>query len=252
MSALRRFSVSRIIGVLQGGSSRPLLVESGAGRFVLKLVGAPDGARALAAEWIGTSLAALSGLPTLELVALDLEPALAASIEDPEIRELVERGAGLCLGVRELCGSRQATFAELEQADDDFAMRILWLDILLQNPDRRRENPNILRQGQALLAIDHASALPFHHDWLISEDSPAAELEPPAGHVFSARATSLPAWHGRLRQNITRQQLLTICHALPNEWLGSASFETVARQREAYAAYLWKRLRAMDALWPLG
>jgi hypothetical protein len=247
---VKRFAVSRILGVVPGGSSRALLVESDAGRFFLKLVGAPDGARALVAEWIGTSLAALSGLPTLELAALELEPMLAASIEDTEIRELVQRGAGLCLGVRELRGARQATLVELKQADDDFALRILWLDILLQNPDRRRENPNILRQGQALLAIDHASTLPFHHDWLVSENAPAAEHEPPARHVFSARAAGLPAWHGRLRRTITREQLLIICHALPNEWLGSTSFESPERQREAYGAYLWKRLRAMDALWP--
>jgi hypothetical protein len=226
-----------------------LLVDSTSGRFVLKLVGGPDGPRALAAEWIGTSVAALAGLPTLELVALELDPALAATIEDTEIREFVERGAGLCLGVRELRGARQASANELDQADDDFALRVLWLDLLVQNPDRRRANPNILRQGQALLAIDHASALPFHHDWLVTEASPRDDLAPQPTHLFAARAARLPEWHRALRGLVSREGLRSICHELPGPWLGALSFGTPERQREAYATYLWKRLRAMDTLW---
>ncbi|HVJ17889.1 MAG TPA: HipA family kinase [Polyangiaceae bacterium] len=249
MSVLRRFSVNRVLGVLQGGSSRPLLVESDAGRFVLKLVGGPEGPRALAAEWIGTSIAALAGLPTLELVALELDPALAVAFIDSELREFTERGAGLCLGVRELRGATPALARDLEHADDDFAMRILWVDVLLQNPDRRRENPNILRHGHALVAIDHASAIPFHHDWLVTEASPGADLAPPVTHLFAARAAELGQWHGRLRPLVTREALLAVCQDLPEEWLGALSFETPARQRQAYAAYLWKRLQAMDRLW---
>jgi hypothetical protein len=248
--SLRRFGVSRIVSVLPGGSSRPLLVESSAGRFVLKLVGGPEGPQALAAEWIGTKVAALAGLPTLEIAALELDPALATDLLDTELREFAARGAGLCLGVRQLAGARQATSKELTQADDDFALRILWLDVLVQNPDRRGENSNILRHGQALVAIDHASALPFHHDWLVTEDSPGSDLAAPPGHVFGSRAALLPEWHRRLRPLLSREALLEICHDLPDEWLGPASFATPSRQREAYAAYLWKRLRSMDALWP--
>jgi hypothetical protein len=248
VTRLARFGVTRLLGVLPGGSSRPLLVETESGRFVLKLVGGPEGPRALAAEWIGTGVAALVGLPTLELVALELDPALARDLDDTELREFAERGAGLCLGVRELRGARPARLEELEQVDDDFALRILWLDLLLQNPDRRRENTNILRYGQALLAIDHASAVPFHHDWIVDEQSPSAELEPPSSHVFATRAARLPAWHARLRASLPRESLLAICAELPEVWLGPLSFESAARQREAYAVYLWKRLQAMDAL----
>jgi hypothetical protein len=246
MPRLHRFTATRIAGVAGGGSSRPLLVETEAGRFVVKLVGGPDGPRALAAEWIGTSLAALAGLPTLELAALDLDPELAAPLVESELREAVQRGAGLCLGLRELSGARQARARELEQADDDFAVRLLWVDLLLQNPDRRSENPNVLSRDQALIAIDHASALPFHHDWVLSEALPSKDLAPPSTHVFASRAARLPQWHPHLRPLLSRELLLEVCAELPIEWLGQPSFDSPERQRQAYAAYLWKRLHAMD------
>lgn len=245
---LLRLSVRSIAGTLHGGSSRPLLVETESGRFVLKLVNGPEGPFPLAAEWWCTGLARALGLPTLELAALDLDPRLADPIEESELREAVQRGAGLCQGVRELAGARAATPRELERAPDDFVAPLLWLDRLVQNPDRRSANPNILSFGSALFPIDHGAALSFHHTWQLDEQSPSEDLGVPRDHVFAARAATLPDWYSELERRVTRELLNELALGLPDEWLGPLRFGSSERQKLAYATYLWKRLQALDPL----
>jgi HipA-like protein len=242
-----RIHALRIVEALNTSSTRPLLVDTDSGRFVVKLVHGPEGPRALAAEWLCQRLARRLELPTLELAPVVLEPTLAAGILDSELREAVQRGAGLCLGLRELGGARPATLRELERAPDDFALPLLWFDILVDNPDRRKTNPNVLRLGSLLIPIDHAASLSFHHDWQITEQTPGEALEVPRDHVFGERARSLAAWHPALRDRLDRQSLLEACDSLPAEWLGAAAFDTKERERAAYFAILWKRLRHLDA-----
>jgi hypothetical protein len=224
-----------------------LLVETESGRFVLKLVQGPEGPRALAAEWICAQMAAAIGLPTAELLILDLDPRLSAEIADPELREAVQRGAGSCLGFRELRLARPAERLELETAPDDFAVPLLWLDTWVENPDRRWSNPNVLAWGSSLVPIDHGAALAFHHAWKVTEQCPERNLHSPEGHLYATRETQLRMWHPRLRACVPRDTLEAICSSVPDEWLGPLVFATVARQKRAYAAFLWKRLRALDA-----
>jgi hypothetical protein len=242
-----RYRARRVVGSLPGGSSRPLLADTDGGRFIVKLVHGPEGPQALAAEWLGHTLASALCLPTAELAAIELDAALGAPIAESELREQIERGAGTCLGLRELAGAKPASLQELDAAPDDFALRLLWLDVLLENPDRRAHNPNVLRWGASLVPIDYAAALPFHHDWSLTEEQPARDLGPPAGHIFERRAGELERWHRLLRPLLTREALEIAASSLPPEWLAPAAFATEARQRAAYVAYLWKRLRALDA-----
>jgi hypothetical protein len=246
--SLLRLPVRSIVGTLPCGSSRPLLVETQGGRFVLKLVNGPEGPFPLAAEWWCTGLARALGLPTLELVALELDARLADPIEESELREAVQRGAGLCQGVRELVGARAATAKELERAPDDFAIPLLWLDRLVQNPDRRSANPNILAFGSALFPIDHGAALSFHHTWQLDEQSPSEDLAVPRDHVFANRAAALSGWYPELQRRVTRELLNELALGLPDEWLGPLRFGTPERQKLAYSTYLWKRLQALDPL----
>ncbi len=245
--AMRSERVVRIVRALAGGSSRPLLVETESGRFVLKLVHGPEGPRALAAERICAEAAAAIGLPTPELVVLDLDARLSAKIADPELREAIARGSGPCLGLRELCNARPAQRPELEAAPDDFALPLLWLDTWVENPDRRWSNPNVLSWGASLVPIDHGAALGFHHEWKVTEQRPARDLDSPVDHVYTDRAARLRAWHPRLRTCFPRGRLVEICASVPDAWLGPIVFATAARQKLAYAAFLWKRLQAMDA-----
>lgn len=244
---MRALRVTRLVEGLRTGSSRPLLVEAEGARFVLKLVGGPEGPSALAAEWVGTELARALGFPTLELARLELAPTIVDDDTEWELRDQIVRGAGLCLGTRELRGARIATRAELERATDDFAVPLLWLDVLVENPDRRWANPNVLvAPGGALTPIDHASSLPFRHRWDLDERAPEGALEPPRDHLYGERAARLGDWHGELAARLPRARLDAITASLPDDWACPLAFPTAERQRQAYAAYLWKRLRAMD------
>jgi hypothetical protein len=247
LTPTRRIHAGRILQALDGSSTRPLLVETESGRFVLKLVHGPEGPRPLAAEWLCQRFASRLGLPTLELAPVLLDPELASGIAESELREAVQRGAGLCLGLRELKGARPASLRDLERAPDDFALPLLWLDVLIQNPDRRTSNPNVLRSGALLVPIDHAASLSFHHDWRVTEQTPGEGLDVPPNHVFAERAAQLSAWHPRLRFALDREFIRAACDSLPGEWLGPPAFESEERQRAAYAAVLWKRLGAMDS-----
>jgi hypothetical protein len=242
----RRIVARRILQALDGGSTRPLLVETDSGRFVVKLVHGPEGPRPLAAEWLCQRFISRLGLPTLEPVPVVLDADLASTIVESELREAVHRGAGVCLGFRELKGAMPASLRDLEQAPDDFALPLLWLDVLIENPDRRRSNPNVLRSGALLIPIDHGASLSFHHDWRVTEETPGERLEVPREHVFAERAQALPAWHARLRRQLDRESIRAACDSLPAEWLGPPAFESEERQRAAYLAVLWKRLQAMD------
>jgi len=243
MTGPRIITVRRVIGTHGGGSSQPLRVETDSGPFVLKLLHGAEGPRALAAEWIVGGLARVLGFAVPEITLLDFDPALAESIVDQEIRETAQRGAGLCLGLRELEGARPARADEIAAAPDDFALPLMWLDVLVDNPDRRAANPNLLTFRGALVPIDHGAALPFHHDWRVTEDLPRAELEPRADHVFFnryVRGTSKPSL-----SSITIAVLDEVCGATPEVWLGDIALGSAARQRAAYAAYLKKRLVAL-------
>jgi hypothetical protein len=231
--------------VLRTGSSCPVRVVTDEGRFVVKLIGGAEGPRALASEWIATGLAGALGLPSLERRPVWLGPELARGLLDSELREHVERGAGECLGLRWLPLAAPATQRELAAADDDFALRVLWLDSLVQNPDRRSANPNVLRLGSSLLPIDHAAALPFHHTWSLSEAAPGEGPTCDAAHVFADRLPRLLPRSGEFAELTPRELIEAECLGLPESWLGEIVFETPERQKLAYAAWLWKRLRAL-------
>jgi hypothetical protein len=245
----RRILARRIVQALEG-STRPLLVETESGSFVVKLVHGPEGPRPLAAEWLCQRFASRLGLPTLELAPVMLHAELASSIVESELREAVQRGAGLCLGLRELKGAVPASLRDLERAPDDFALPLLWLDLLIQNPDRRKTNPNVLRAGALLIPIDHGARLSFNHDWRVTEQAPGEKLEIDPEHVFSERAAALKSWHPDLRRKLDRESIRVACDSMPDEWLDPAAFGSTARQRAAYLAVLWKRLVAMDGLFP--
>jgi hypothetical protein len=242
----RSIHARRILEAFAASSTRPLLVETESGRFVVKLVNGPEGPRPLAAEWLCQRLLSRIELPTLELVPVMLDAELAASIAESELREAIQRGAGLCLGLRELKGAAPANLRDLERAPDDFAVPLLWLDVLIDNPDRRKNNPNVLRSGKLLIPIDHGSSLPFHHDWRMTEQTPGDKIVVPSHHVFAERAGELKRWHPALKKLLDRESIRAACDSVPGEWLGPLAFETEERQRAAYVAVLWKRLGAMD------
>ncbi len=218
------------------------MVETPAGRFVLKLRGAGEGVPALIAEILVGELAERLGLPVPERALVELDPAFESDDKNDELADLLARSVGLNVGLRLLDGAREPRPEELARLDDDFALRVLWLDGLTQNLDRTPANPNILFWNRRPWLIDHGAALSFHYDWSgVTEASPR-EPTSYAAHVFGERAPLLRRHDEAFARLVSAHALDAMVERIPTEFFQTG--ETPERGRAAYAAFLWKRLKA--------
>src|SRR5688500_13251281 len=102
----RTVSATRYVTPLREGGSLPAIVEADDdGLYVVKFRGAGQGPKALVAELIAAEIGRALGLPVPETVLIELDPALGMAEPDPEIQDLLERSAGLNVGIDYLPGS---------------------------------------------------------------------------------------------------------------------------------------------------
>lgn len=242
--ALVRLPAIRVTSRVRGGSSSPVIVETPGGTFVAKLRGAGHGVFALVAEILVAELAQCLELPVPERVLIELSPDVPSDDRNDELADLLGASTGTNLGLRLLDGAREPRQNELQRLDDEFAARVLWLDGLVQNPDRTLKNPNILLwHGQPWL-IDHGTALPFHHDWATVTEAAPREPTDHSTHVFADRVASLHQKDAALAHRLTRQVLEATVATVPETFLAVTGPETsLRRNRAAYVAFLWKRLK---------
>ena len=128
------------------------------------------------------------------------------------------------------------------QVDEALASTIVWLDGLVQNPDRTHKNPNLLWSQHQLWLIDHGACLGFQHDWpRVTEDSPRKRGSHLA-HVLGSRASLLEQLDASLAARLTRATLQSAVDVIPDDFLDGDA-EARRRRRAAYVAFLWKRLK---------
>jgi hypothetical protein len=121
----------------------------------------------------------------------------------------------------------------------------VWLDALVQNPDRTERNPNLMIKAGQIWLIDHGAALTFHHDWRsVTEQSPREAGNFVAEHLLKVSEQQLQAADAELAPKIKRETLERALGEVPEPWLATLALGDSARLRAAYVAYLWKRLRA--------
>lgn len=242
-SSLSDVSVAnRVIRRDRRGSSSPVVVDATTGSRFVKLCGASQGVLPLVAEMIVGYLAEQLQLavPARELVEI---PAAVPS-DDPndELRDLLSASVGLNLGFALLDGARDLTTPEFERVDVVTAARVLWLDTLVQNLDRTVRNPNLMMRRGTVWLIDHGACLPFQHDWsAVTEQAPQRAYDSTA-HVFAWALPVLADVHAECASRISRDVLREAVAPVPDAWLGAEP----ARRREAYVAFLWKRLASLQ------
>jgi hypothetical protein len=240
----------RVVSGGKRGSSRPVVIETGQGRFFTKLRGAAQGTGALVAEIIVAELAETLGLPVPSRALVVLGPDVESADRDGELMDLLAASSGVNLGFAFLEGAREIRADEAAALPDDFASGTLWLDALVLNVDRTPRNPNVMVwRGQPWL-IDHGAALGFHYRWsAVRESSPRAAAYPLERHLFASRAAALPAVDQPLAARLSREALQRAVERVPEDFLRpllapGAGGDGVWRRRRAYEAYLWKRLKA--------
>lgn len=240
---------TRVVATRRRGSSWPVVVETESGRFFTKLRGAGHGAAALVAEVIVAELADVLGLRVPARALIQIDAGIVSENQDPELLALLAASHGLNLGFDWLDSARDLCGDDVARVDCDEASSVAWLDGLVMNPDRTRSNPNLMLRRSRLWLIDHGAALTFHYNWrAVTEDSPRRATASRAPHVLTERATRLREWDALLTGALCRKALRAAVDAVPDAFLApllpaAVCTSALTRRREAYVAFLWKRLK---------
>jgi hypothetical protein len=249
-TVLTAVTATRYVTPLREGGSLPGLMEADdLGTYVVKWRAAGQGVKVLVAEVVCGELACALDLPVPTLVTVDVAPELAVGEPDPEVQELLQRSAGVNLGLDYLPGALdfEAGVAEVEPG---LAGRVLWFDALVGNVDRSWRNPNLLFWHGGLQLIDHGACLTFHHSWA----GAAAAVSRPydaAQHALVECAPDVPAADAALAPQVTRELLDAVLAQVPDGWLeGPHPDEPPDQVRGRYVDQLLARLAARDAWLP--
>ena len=231
-----------------------MVVETSAGRRLMKLRGAAQGTGPLVAEIIVAELADSLGLAVPERSLIELPAKIETADWDDELADLLAASVGLNLGFDFLAGARDFAASDLARVGPGDRAAILWLDRFTLNPDRTRRNPNLLWWSDRFWLIDHGATLRFQYAWRrVSETSPREPGLAPDAHLFEAAVADLHLVDAALASRVTHDVLEAAVAAVPESFLlpllsppaasaGAAS--ELMTLRAAYVAFLWNRLRA--------
>jgi hypothetical protein len=166
---LPRLTAVQFERFMTSGRSSPSLCgcedETGTlvGEYVVKLLGAV-GVPGLLNELFAARLACHFGLESPEPALIMIDPTFVELIAStqPSQAARIRGSVGLNFGTKALSGvstwpvDKSIPEAMLETAIDIFAF-----DALIQNADRRFDNPNLFTRGDSLLVFDHETAFSF-------------------------------------------------------------------------------------------
>lgn len=235
--------ITRIRARVRNASSSPVIAETEAGTCFVKLRGAAQGTLALVAEIIVAELGQAIGLTVPEHSFVTLDKHTPSDDQNDELAQLLSFSEGVNLGFQYLEGARDLRPDETHLIDQATAAKIVWLDALTMNPDRTAKNTNILWHQRKPWLIDHGAALGFQYDWTRVDEHTARRPYAFERHLLIARAANIAA----VGYGITRETIEAAVAAVPDDFLAPHLGQTpIARRREAYAAVLWKRLKAPE------
>jgi hypothetical protein len=246
---LRTVTATRYVTPLREGGSVPALVEADDdGLYVVKLLGAGHGRKALVAELLAGGIARHLGLPVPDLVLVELDGQLSKAEPDGEIRDLLARSAGTNFGLDFLPGALAFAPAVGPRPDPELAADTVWLDAFTTNVDRTARNPNLIVWHRRIHLIDHGSALYIHHTWAKPDEHARRPFPQSADHVLLPFAGSIEAADERLAARLDASLFESIADAIPDDWLeAEAGLPDPAAHRRAYVEYLTVRLGARRA-----
>lgn len=164
------WTAEQYLGRAESGRTRPLRLscshqaEEGASardiaEFYAKFAGLPEVTeRSLFAEMTGNVLARSCGITTGEPAFIEIHPSFSDFLRHMDVR----LSAGLGVGSRNLgAGLGPPAFGRWSQEQVEEAARLYLFDLLVQNPDRRPDNPNCLVVSRRLAAIDFETCFSF-------------------------------------------------------------------------------------------
>lgn len=229
---LKRISPIQYDRAATRGRTGPLFITCEAAdgsivEVVAKFSGGCDQANVnLAREVIGACLAGDLGLPVPEPFLIDIPPDWAVSIPDGNERVKVQRSSPVAFGSRAM--TRQFNIWTPGNLISDImlplAAGIFVFDGIIQNPDRRSDNPNCLVRGDELRIFDHELA--FAHGLMIGWKPPwviggLKPMETNGNHIFRSGLKGRIVDFGPIRATwtgLSDAQIADYEGALPAEW----------------------------------
>jgi HipA-like kinase len=230
---LLRLTATQFVRVMTSGRTNPILCGCSdsrgnpAGEFVVKLLGQPTaGSCGALFEFVASRLAQHFDILVPEAVALEITQDFAKIVADiqPHLGPALQAAVGLNLGSRVIKPmSTWLVGRSIPEAMLADAVRIFAFDALIQNPDRRADNPNLFTQGDGIYVYDHELSFSFvlavgisPQPWNL-EDHDYLEH-----HVFYTRLRSreldFTDFEDRL-YSLTETALARIKTEIPKEWM---------------------------------
>jgi hypothetical protein len=218
---------------MTSGRTNPILcgcsdaAGNAAGEFIVKLLGQPKaGSCGALLEFAASRLAQRFGILIPEAAVIELTQGFARLVADvqPQLAAALQASVGPNFGSRVIkpmsiwLVGRMIPDAMLADATKIFAF-----DALIQNPDRRAENPNLFTQGDNIYVYDHETSFSFL--FALSASLQPWNLEGQdylQQHVFYSRLKSRELDFAEFRERLrtlTGTVLTRIKNEVPREWM---------------------------------
>lgn len=154
------------------GRTKPynMICETANGQadYIVKLWANPEvylGKHSLAREVYGSLLARSLGLQTPDIAIVEIDPEFYRS-QPPGKANLIKLSAGLNFGSKFIPGS--VIFSPpVPISRHHEAVKVFCFDMLVCNPDRRIEKPNVFDMPEGYVIFDHEQAFPYSRPQMI-------------------------------------------------------------------------------------
>ena len=181
----------------------------------------------LVCELVSAMLADDLDLPVPQPYIVEVESDFHKVIGNLEVSKLAQKSVGLNFGCQRLPPgfSTWAKDKPIPMVTRPLAAEIFAFDVLIQNPDRRRENPNLLTDGEKIYLCDHEQGFSFLAgviNWQPPWTGQGTEFL--RNHVFFQQLQGTTPNFDRLRgalEALTDTRLNEYLEAIPNEWCPS-------------------------------
>jgi hypothetical protein len=183
----------------------------------------------LAMEVVAACLAGDLALPIPEPLLVDIPSEWATIVPDEQRRKRIMASSPVAFGSKLVTGGYSVWTPDtrISEGMTDEAAGVFAFDAIIQNPDRRTDNPNCLVRGESIRIFDHELA--FGHRMVLKWQPPWAKgglnwLETKGRHIFRARLrrsivdydTMNAAWAA-----VTTDRLAEYERSLPAEWVAA-------------------------------
>jgi hypothetical protein len=224
--------------------------------YVVKLRGGLDrGEAGLVCELVASRLASHFGIsvPEQALVLMDVDFAELVAAAEPQHADRLRNSIGLNFGSRQLSDvSGWPVDKWIPEAMWQAAVDIFAFDALIQNPDRRYSNQNLLTRGDDIFVYDHELAFSFVEAILPSRSPWRLEGQPYlTEHVFYRQLKKKPIDLDGFTSALAAlpgAALDAVLAEVPSEWNNERLSEielhlrTVAGRAEEFAEEVKRRL----------